>query len=141
MNWRTFLTALGAVALGAMAWRAGRGLGLALLASGLLLWFLLYYTRLLTIMKRANERPIGYIGSAVMLNVKLKTGLSLLHVVALTRALGERLSPEGAQPEVYRWSDPGNSHVVAEFAGGRLVHWRLERPQEPPPESAPPPDA
>ena len=135
MTWQRILTLLAAIALGAGAWRAGGWAGLALLASGLLLWFLLYYTRLITIMKRAADRPIGYVGSAVMLNARLKAGLPLLNVVGLTRSLGERLSAEGAEPEVYRWRDPGESHVTAEFEGGRLARWRLERPQtaaEPP---------
>ena len=131
MTWQRILTFMAAIALGAMAWRAGGGAGLALLFSGLLLWFLLYYTRIMTIMKRAADRPIGYVGSAVMLNAKLKPRMALLHVVGLTRALGERLSPEGTEPEVYRWRDPGDSHVTAEFEGGRLARWRLERPAEP----------
>ena len=131
MTWQRILTFMAAIALGAMAWRAGGGAGLALLFSGLLLWFLLYYTRLIQVMKRAADRPIGYVGSAVMLNAKLKPRMALLHVVGLTRALGERLSPEGTEPEVYRWRDPGDSHVTAEFEGGRLARWRLERPAEP----------
>jgi hypothetical protein len=128
MNARSLLTLAGAVALGALAWRAGGWQGIALLGSGLALWFLLYYTRLMTVIRRANDRPIGYVGSAVMLNAKLKPGLPLLHVVALTRALGQRLSAQGAQPEVYRWSDAGQSHVTAEFSQGRLVQWTLVRP-------------
>ena len=83
-------------------------------------------------MKRAVDRPIGYVGSAVMLNAKLKRGQPLLTVLALTRALGQRLSGEGAEPEVYRWRDPGESHVTAEFEGGRLARWQLERPAEAP---------
>lgn len=109
MTWQRILTFMAAIALGAMAWRAGGGAGLALLFSGLLLWFLLYYTRIMTIMKRAADRPIGYVGSAVMLNAKLKPRMPLLNVIALTRSLGERLSAEGAEPEVYRWRDPGDS--------------------------------
>lgn len=120
-----------AIALGAGAWRAGGWAGMALLGSGLLLWFLLYYTRLLAIMKRAADRPIGYVGSAVMLNAKLKPRMPLLNVIGLTRSLGERLSAEGVEPEVYRWRDPGDSHVTAEFEGGRLARWQLERPQPP----------
>ena len=67
-----------------------------------------------------------------MLNAKLKRGQPLLTVLALTRALGQRLSDEGAEPEVYRWRDPGESHVTAEFEGGRLARWQLERPAEAP---------
>jgi hypothetical protein len=52
------------------------------------MWVLLYFTRLVQIMKRASKRPIGYVDSAVMLNAKLKTGLSLMHVIAMTQCLG-----------------------------------------------------
>lgn len=131
MNWQRAGVVLGTVLLGAGAWRAGGWPGLALLGSGLVLWFLLYTTRLLTVMKRANERPIGYIDSAVMLNAKLSAGQPLMHVLALTRSLGERLSPPDTEPEQYRWSDPGQSWVTAEFVGGRLTQWRLERPADP----------
>jgi hypothetical protein len=128
MNFRSVLALAAAVALGAMAWRMGQWKGVALLASGLVLWALLYYTQIVTVMKRAADRPVGYVGSAVMLNSKLKAGKTLLHVVALTRSLGARLSDDGARTEVYRWSDPGDSHVTAEFEDGRLRRWRLERP-------------
>lgn len=139
MTWQRILTFMATIALGAMAWRAGGGAGLALLFSGLLLWFLLYYTRIMTIMKRAADRPIGYVGSAVMLNAKLKPRMPLLNVIALTRSLGERLSAEGAEPEVYRWRDPGDSHVTTEFEGGRLLRWQLQRPPVPSePDAAPP---
>ena len=139
MTWQRILTFMAAIALCAMAWRAGGGAGLALLFSGLLLWFLLYYTRIMTIMKRAADRPIGYVGSAVMLNAKLEPRMPLLNVIALTRSLGERLSAEGAEPEVYRWRDPGDSHVTTEFEGGRLLRWQLQRPPVPSePDAAPP---
>ena len=107
MNGRRILTALAAVLLGALAWRTGGWAGLALLGSGLLLWLLLNYTRIMTIMKRAADRPVGYVGSAVMLNARLKQGMPLLDVLALTRALGERQSPPEAEPDVYRWRDAG----------------------------------
>ena len=137
MTWQRILTFMAAIALGAMAWRAGGGAGLALLFSGLLLWFLLYYTRIMTIMKRAADRPVGYVGSAVMLNARLKQGMPLLDVLALTRALGERQSPPEAEPEVYRWRDAGESVVTAEFEGGKLARWQLVRPAEPPAEAPP----
>lgn len=122
MDWQRLAVVAGAVALGAGA------PGLALLGSGVVLWFMLHYTRLITIMKRAQERPIGHIGSAVMLNAKLKVGMPLLQVIAVTRSLGRRLSPADAEPEQYRWTDPGDSQVTAEFHRGRLVRWWLERP-------------
>ena len=130
MTWQRILTLIAAIALGAGAWRAGGWAGIALVGSALVLWFLLSYTRLITIMKRAADRPIGYVGSAVMLKVKLRPKLSLMHVVGMTRSIGERLSPEGAEPEIYLWRDPGNSKVTCEFVGGRLVRWQLERPAQ-----------
>jgi hypothetical protein len=137
MTWQRILTLVFAIALGAGAWRAGGWAGLALVGSALLFWFLLHYTRLINVMKRAANRPIGYVGSAVMLNAKLKQGSALLHVMALTQSMGERLSPEGAQPEAYRWTDAGGSQVTAEFEGGKLQRWQLDRPS--PPEDNEPP--
>ena len=55
--------------------------------------------------------------------------VNLMHVMAMTQSLGERLSAENAQPEVYRWTDGTQSHVTCEFANGRLQKWTLERPQ------------
>ena len=128
MKGRSLLTLAGAVALGALSWRAGGWQGIAVMASALLLWFLLYYTRLIQVMKRAADRPIGYVDSAVMLNAKLKPGVTLLHVVAMTRALGELRSVADVQPETYRWTDSTDSHVTADFKDGRLVQWVLYRP-------------
>ena len=83
---------LGALALGFSGWRMGGWLGLGLVLSGLVMWFLLYINRVLAVLKRAADRPIGYVGSAVMLNAKLKPDATLLHVVAMTKALGKELA-------------------------------------------------
>ncbi|HMN58291.1 MAG TPA: glycerate kinase, partial [Ottowia sp.] len=115
MTWRRLLAILLAVALGAGAWRAGGWSGLALMGSALVLWALLYYNQIMTVMRRAADRPVGYVGSAVMLNAKLQAGQPLLKVLAMTRALGQPLTEVGVDPEVYRWTDPGGSFVTAEF--------------------------
>lgn len=130
MDWRRWLVIAGTVALGAGAWRAGGWRGLALLGSGLVLWALLHLQRAMGVMKRAADQPIGHVASAVMLNARLHPGQSLLHVVALTRSLGERLSAPDADPETYRWRDPGDACLVAEFRNGRLARWQLERPEQ-----------
>ena len=65
-------------------------------------------------LKRAADRPIGYVGSAVMLNAKLKPGVNLCTWSAMTRALGEQLSPKDEQPEIYRWTDGSASHVTCD---------------------------
>lgn len=131
MNFRSFFTLAAALALGLLAWLAGGWQGLLLAGSGLVMWALLHFTRVVMVMRGTASKPIGYVGSAVMLNAKLKPGLPLLHVLALTRALGERLSPERAEPQTYRWQDPGLSSVTAEFVQGRLVRWQLQRPPAP----------
>lgn len=120
------------------AWRAWGWPGLAAAGGGLLMWLLLHFTRLMNIMQRAAKQPIGSVGSAVMLNAKLKPGVTLMHVIAMTRALGERLTPEGEQPEQYRWTDASQSSVTAHFRDGRLVSWDLARPA-PEDETAPAP--
>jgi len=102
--------------------------GLAAVTGGLVMWLLLHVTRLMTVFKRASSRPIGFVDSAVMLNAKLKAGVTLMHVLAMTRSLGERLTPEGEEPEQYRWTDASDSSVTASFRRGRLREWTLQRP-------------
>jgi hypothetical protein len=53
-----------------------------------------------------------------------------MQVIALTRSLGEPRSDAGEQPEVFRWTDTGQSFVECEFLGGKLSSWRLNRPPE-----------
>ena len=93
------------------------------------MWALLHFNRLLQVLKRAADRPIGYVGSAVMLNAKLQPGVTLLNVMARTQALGELLSEKDAQPEIYRWTDGTQSHVTCTFKDGKLQHWTLVRPE------------
>jgi hypothetical protein len=85
---------------------------------------------LLTILKKAADRPIGHVASAVMLNAKLEKGVTLMHVIALTRALGELQTEKDVQPEVYRWTDTGQSSVSCTFVGGKLTEWTLQRPEQ-----------
>ena len=128
MNLRNILVPLGAVALIGFGFSAYGWAGVAAVVGGLVMWALLHFTRLVNVMKKAAKRPIGYVGSAVMLNARLAEGVNLMHVVAMTQALGEELSAEGAGPEIYRWTDGTRSHVTCEFRQGKLVKWTLERP-------------
>ena len=128
MNLRNILVPLGAVALVGFGFTAYGWAGVAAVVGGLVMWALLHFTRLVNVMKKAAKRPIGYVGSAVMFNARLTEGVNLMHVVAMTQALGEQLSAEGADPEIYRWTDGTRSHVTCEFRQGKLVKWALERP-------------
>jgi hypothetical protein len=137
MNFQKILLPIGGVLLVAFAYRGWGWLGVGLASAGLVMWLLLHFTRLMTILKRAADRPLGYVDSAVMLNARLKRGKTLMHVIAMTRALGALQTPKDTQPEVFRWTDPGHSWVDCEFRHGRLVQWSLVRPAEVP--DAPPP--
>ena len=129
MNFRKYLIPIGIACLFIASYNAWGWQGPITVLGGLVMWALLHYTRLMNVMQKANKSPIGYVGSAVMLNSKLRPGVNLLHVVAMTRSLGELLTPEGTDPERYRWTDGSKSFVEAEFVNGRLVKWELTRPQ------------
>jgi hypothetical protein len=128
MNLQKIFAPILGVVLVAAAWRAYGWPGVALVTSGLIMWLLLHFTRLTRVLGKTSARPVGYVGSAVMLNAKLKPGVTLLHVIAMTEALGERLSGEGEEPEIFRWTDGGASTVTCEFAKGKLAKWTLFRP-------------
>ena len=103
--------------------------GVLLAVTVTVFWLLLQFTRALRAMRQAGQSPVGRVGSAVMFNAKLKPGLSLLQVIQMTRSLGERLSPEGQEPEQWRWTDDGGSTVTLDLQRGKLVRWALVRPE------------
>ena len=130
MNFQRIALPILGVVLVAVAWRGYGWPGVGLAAGGIVMFLLLHFTRMMKVLQRASNRPVGYCDSAVMLNAKLRPGVNLLHVVAMTRALGEQLSPPDEQPEVFRWTDGTASHVTCEFAQGKLVKWALVRPPQ-----------
>ena len=128
MNFQKIIVPIAGVAAVVMAYRLYGWPGVAVVASVVVMWVLLHFTRMMQVLKRAAGRPIGYVDSAVMLNAKLRPGHTLLHVVALTKSLGAQQSDKGAQPEVFRWTDGSQSHVTCTFAGGKLANHVLVRP-------------
>jgi len=111
------------LAAGAAAW----GLrGAALAVSAIVFWLLLQLSRSVRVMRRAAERPVGYVDSAVMLQSKLVRGMPLVDVMKLTGSLGRRADP--ARDDVWSWADPGGVEVVVAFDAGRCVRWELRRP-------------
>ena len=123
-----FLVPLGAILVAVAGYRAYGWAGLALVAGGLVMWILLHFTRMLQVLKRAANRPVGHVSSAVMLHAKLAGGHTLLHVIAMTRSLGQLESPKDTQPERFRWTDDARSSVLCVFQGGKLQSWELSRP-------------
>ena len=130
MNFQKIWVPVAGVAIVVLAYVYSGWPGVALVGGALVMWLLLHFNRMMQVLKRAANRPIGYVGSAVMLNAKLKPRATLMHVVAMTRSLGEQRSPKDVQPEVFRWTDAGGSYVDCTFAGGKLVGHQLTRPAE-----------
>lgn len=130
MNFQKILVPIAVIAGVVLAYRSYGWAGIAAAASMLVFWTLMHFTRMMQVLKRSANRPIGYVESAVMLNAKLKPGVTLLHVVAMTKSLGQRQSAKDEQPEVFRWTDDSQSHVSATFVGGKLSHYELFRPAQ-----------
>jgi len=128
MNFQKIFVPVVAVVVFGAAWHFYGWPGVAAVVSVAVFWMLLHFSRMMQVLKRATNRPIGYVDSAVMLNAKLKPGATLLHVVARTRALGVLLSPKDTQPEMFRWTDNTDSHVTCTFVNGKLTHHVLLRP-------------
>jgi hypothetical protein len=124
-----FLWAMGAL-LVTVAYTKFGWAGVALVVGGIVFWMLLHFTRMMTVLRRASSAPVGYVASAVMLNAKLKTGVNLMHVTAMTKSLGALQTEKDAEPEIYRWTDTGGSHVTGTFVGGKLTEFVLWRPEQ-----------
>ncbi len=128
MNFQKILVPAVCIAVVVLGYRLGGWPGVAAAFGGLVMWLLLHFTRMMQVLKRAAARPIGSVDSAVMLNAKLKPKATLLHVVAMTRSLGELRTEKNAQPEVFRWTDGSGSYVDCTFVGGKLAGHQLTRP-------------
>ena len=132
MNFNKILVPVAVIVLTIGAWRQFGWPGIAMAAGGVVMWILLHFTRLMHILRKAADRPICSVPSAVMLHARLKKGMTLMNVIAMTRALGALQTPKDEQPEVFSWSDNSLSSVTCTFVGGRLQTWSLQRPEEGP---------
>jgi hypothetical protein len=119
---------LAAAALAA-GWFAYGWQGLVLAVTAIVFWLLLQFSRALRALRKAGSAPLGRVASAVMLHAKLREGMTLAQVLALTGSLGERVSPPAAgAEESWRWRDAGAASVTVHLRGGRTRHWALQRP-------------
>ncbi|MGY4831442.1 hypothetical protein ACVNIS_22920 [Sphaerotilaceae bacterium SBD11-9] len=117
----------------AASWQAYGWQGVVMAMSVIVFWLLLQFSRALRAMKNAAGAPKGQVDSAVMLNAKLKAGMTMMQVITLTKSLGERVSGTPDGPETWAWADAGASRVALVFEGGKLRRWELERPESPTP--------
>ena len=131
MNISRFLVPVLGIAIAVYAYMYYGWQGVALVVGAMVMWVLMNFSRMMKVLERASDRPVGYVDSAVMLNAKLRKRVNMLHVMAMTRSIGEQLSEKDANPEIFRWTDSSGSYVTCEFAGGKLVKWELFRPEAP----------
>jgi hypothetical protein len=108
----------------ALAWQGYGWQGVAFAATAIVFWLLLQFNRAVRAMKDAGSAPIGQVDNAVMLNARLKTGLTLMQVIAITHSLGRRVSEA---PEVWAWVDAAGDRVTLRFERARLARWELAR--------------
>ncbi len=119
-----------ALALAALVagWFAYGWRGLVLALSVIAFWLLLQGSRTLRVLRNAAQSPIGFVDNAVMFNAKLSAGLRLPQVIAMTRSLGRKVSPDvGDGAEVFAWRDGGGDEVELTFVEGRCSRWQLRR--------------
>lgn len=109
----------------AIAWQQYGWQGVLFAFSVVVFWLLLQLSRTLRVMRAAGQRPVGTVDSAVMLNAKLKPGMTMLQVIALTRSLGRKL---GEGEDDWAWADEGGSRVTLHFTNGKLARFELDRP-------------
>lgn len=99
--------------------------GLALALTAIVFWLLLQFSRAMRVMRKAGSAPLGQVGSAVMLNAKLRAGMTMLEILPLTGSLGAVVGD--AADESFRWRDAGGASVRLLLKNGRLQSWQLER--------------
>ena len=68
--------------------------GVAFAVTALVMLALMHFNRLVHVLKRAADRPVGYVGSAVLLHAKPTSGGTLMHPVAPPQPPGQPLSPQ-----------------------------------------------
>lgn len=116
----------------AAAWQSYGARGVLAAVTAVVFWLLLQFNRSVRVMKDAAQAPVGHVDSAVMLNAKLRPGMTLLQVVTLTKSLGRKLDGSG---DAWAWEDASGSRVELHLRAGKLQRFTLTRPgaDEPPP--------
>ena len=123
--WVGWALAVAAVVTG--YWSYGFG-GAVLGVTVVVFWLLLQFTRAMRAMRRAGAAPVGMVGSAVMLQSRLRKGMRMLDLLPLAGALGRKVGEEPASGcETFEWRDPGGARLVVELRHGRCTGWTLTR--------------
>lgn len=113
-----------AVAAVAVGWAGYGWRGVVLAATVIVFWLLLQHNRVMRVMRRAAERPLGATPSAVMLHARVHAGMTLLQILPLAGSLGRKVADE---PETFVWTDGAGDRVRVELRHGRCRAVVLER--------------
>lgn len=124
-----YLAPITLITLVSWAWQSAGWEGIVMTVTGLVMWLLMYFTNIMVIMRRARNSPVGYVSSAVMFQSKLQEGMTHLNVIGLSRSLGERLSAQDEDPEVFLWKDSNDNRVTVTFVSGKVQSWEFKRPK------------
>ncbi len=95
--------------------------GVVLVMTGLIFWLLLEFRKLMRLMGMAAKGPVGRVASAA-LDAKLRPGMKLVDLLALSGSLGEKSADE---PPSYAWTDAGGARVDVVLEDGKVVRWTL----------------
>ena len=101
--------------------------GLLLAVTVIVFWLVLQFNRTTRVLQNAAGRPVGKVGSAVMLQSRLSPGMSMEEVLKLTGSLGLQ---EGNQDD-WRWEDEAGNVVVVHLRRGHVVRWSFARGDAP----------
>lgn len=118
---------LAALAIAA-GWQMYGWRGIVMAVSVVAFWLLLQFGRTMRVMQNAGRSPVGMVPSAVMFNARLRTGMTMLEVLQVSRSLGRQLPGT----DTWTWGDESGSAVSIDMPGGRLLSWRLTRPEAAP---------
>ncbi len=121
--------AVAAVAAGFMAYGWP---GVLLALSVVVFWLLLQFSRALRLMRKAAQRPMGSVASALMLQTRLQRGMLLADVMKLTGSFGSRDtsaagSDQAPDQETYTWADAGGDALQVTLMAGKVTAWELHR--------------
>jgi hypothetical protein len=99
--------------------------GLVLAITVIVFWLLLQFSRSLRALRDAAGRPVGEVGSALMLQARLHEGMRLTDILKITKSLGIKLAdpPE----ETFAWKDAGGDEVQVVLRNGRVSAVRFTR--------------
>ena len=130
MQWQKIFFPVAGALLVVLAFDAAGWRGVFLVASAFITWLLWQLSRFLGVLRRAARHPVGQVASVQAIHARLKAGLPLLNVLAMTQSLGKLESEEKAQPEIYSWVDDTLASLRCTFVDGKLARWSKEQPEE-----------